>query len=488
MSSYDVAIIGAGISGSSVARELSRYKLKTVVIEAEEDVASGTTKANTAIVHAGYDAIPGSLKARMNIIGSRIYGRLCAELDVPYHRTGTLVVAVGEEQAPLLGELKGKGIANGVEGLELIDRGRLLEMEPNVNPEALGALYAPSGAYTCPWEMAIALMENAVENGAELILGERVLDIEEKDGGFDLVLKDRTVQARFVINAAGLSADKVASMVGEPGFRIAPRRGEYWLFDKNLEGLVKRPVFSAPTPLSKGVVVTPTADGNIMAGPNAENIDDYQDVSTTQQGLDKVWSDAVRLIPSLPRRSAITNFAGLRAAASPQEDFVVGPMEGHTGFLNMAGIESPGLTAAPAIAGMLVGMLEDAGLALERKEGWKAERKGLVHFAGLSRGEQDRLVMGDHRYGHVICRCETVTEAEIIEALRRPVPCRTMDGLKRRTRLGAGRCQAGFCSPRALGIVAKELGVPVDAISKNGNGSFYVTGLLDCAEGGGLDD
>ena len=488
MSSYDVAIIGAGISGSAIARELSKYELNTVVIEAEDDVASGTTKANTAIVHAGYDAVPGSWKARMNLVGSRMYEMLCADLDVPYHRTGTLVVALERDQAPLLEELRERGEVNGVEGLELLDKGRLLEMEPNINPEALGALYASTGAYTCPWEMSIALMENAVENGTELLLGEKVLDIEEEGGHFGLVLKDRTIRSKYVVNAAGLSADKVASMVGDPGFRIAPRRGEYWLFDKNTEGLVTRPVFTAPTPLSKGVVITPTADGNIMAGPNAENIDDPSDVSTTQQGLDKVWNDAVKLVPGLPRRSAITNFAGLRAAASPQADFVIGPMQGHFGFFNAAGIESPGLTAAPAIAAALTGMLKDAGLALEKKRSWKPKRKGLVHFAGLSRQEQDRLVMDDHRYGHVICRCETVTEAEIIEALRRPVPCRTMDGLKRRTRLGAGRCQSGFCSPRALGIVARELGVTVDSISKNGDGSFYVTGLLDGAEGGGLDD
>lgn len=484
MSSYDVAVIGAGIAGCAVARYLSRFKLKTIVIEAEDDVACGTTKANTAIVHAGYDAKPGTMKARTNLMGSFMYEQLCHELDVPYHRTGSLVVAVDPVQGQSVLDLKARGDSNGVPGLEVIDGKRLLDMEPNVNPDAHSALFAPTGAYTCPWEMATALMENAVENGTELLLGEEVMDISERDGFFEIVLKDRVMKSKYIVNAAGLKADKVASMVGEPGFRIAPRRGEYWLLDKNLAGMITRPIFTAPTPISKGVVVTPTADGNLMAGPNAENIDDPDDTSTTLEGLEKVWKDAVSLVPRLPRRSAITNFAGLRAAASPQADFIVGPMQGHPRFFNVAGIESPGLTSAPAIAELIAGMLKDAGLILEEKSEWRAERRGLVHFALLTRDEQDELVKKDHRYGHVVCRCETVTEAEILEALRRPVPCLTMDGLKRRTRLGAGRCQAGFCSPRALGIIAGELGVPIEAISKNGDGSFFVTGLLG-ADGGG---
>ena len=489
MPSYDVAIIGAGITGCAMARRLSMYKLKTIVIEAEDDVACGTTKANTAIVHAGYDAKPGTWKALTNIEGSRAYAKLCAELDVPYFNSGSLVIALNPEQASAVLSLKARGDSNGVPDLEVIGRERLLELEPNVNQEAISALFAPTGAYTCPWEMAIALMENAVENGVELMLGAELMDISEEADGFELILKDRVISSSYVVNAAGLHVDKVAAMVGDPGFRIAPRRGEYWLFDKNLKGLVTRPLFTAPTPISKGVVVTPTADGNLMAGPNAENIDDPYDISTTSEGLEKVWNDALSLVPCLQRRSAITNFAGLRAASYPQGDFIVGPMEAHGRFFNMAGVESPGLTSAPAIAVHVEGMLKAAGLALEKKVGWKPERKGLVHFALLSPGEQDELVMRDRRYGHVVCRCETVTEGEIIEALHRIVPCTTMDGLKRRTRLGAGRCQAGFCSPRALGIVARELGVDVGDISKNGDGSRYVLGLLgELEEGGDASD
>ncbi len=489
MPSYDVAIIGAGVTGCAMARRLSMYKLRTIVIEAEDDVACGTTKANTAIVHAGYDAKPGTWKALTNIEGSRAYAKLCAELDVPYFNSGSLVIGLNPDQDAAVLGLKARGDANGVPGLEVIGRERILELEPNVNPEATSALYAPTGAYTCPWEMAIALMENAVENGVELLLGAEVMDIREITGGFELALKDKVISSAYVVNAAGLHADKVAAMVGEPGFRIAPRRGEYWLFDKNLKGLVTRPLFTAPTPISKGVVVTPTADGNLMAGPNAENIDDPDDISTTSAGLEKVWNDALGLVPCLQRRSAITNFAGLRAASYPQGDFIVGPMEGHGRFFNMAGVESPGLTSAPAIAAHVEGMLREAGLQLESKGDWNPERKGLVHFALLSQEEQDELVMKDHSYGHVVCRCETVTEGEIMAALHRPVPCTTMDGLKRRTRLGAGRCQAGFCSPRALGIVARELGVDVGDISKNGDGSHYVLGLLgEQQEGGDASD
>lgn len=488
MPAYDVAVIGAGVSGCAMARRLSMYNLKSIVIESEDDVACGTTKANTAIVHAGYDAKPGTWKALTNLEGSWQYEKICRQLDVPYNRTGSLVVALNSQQEVAIWELKARGDGNGVPGLEVIGRDRLLEMEPNVNPEAVGALHAPTGAYTCPWEMAIALMENAVENGVELLLGTELLDLLEIRDGFELVLTDRIIKASYVINAAGLKADRIASMLGDPGFRIAPRRGEYWLFDKNLQGLVTRPLFTAPTPISKGVVVTPTADGNLMAGPNAENIEDPDDVSTTAAGLEKVWEDATSLVPCLQRRSAITNFAGLRAASFPQGDFIIGPMQGHPKFFNIAGIESPGLTSAPAIAVRIESMLRDAGLQLEPKKSWKAERKGIVHFALLTRSQQDELVMRNHRYGHVVCRCETVTEGEILDALRRPVPCTTMDGLKRRTRLGAGRCQAGFCSPRALGIVAEELGRSVDAISKNGDGSRYVVGVLSGQEGGDTHD
>ncbi len=483
MSSYDVAVIGAGISGCAVARQLSMYKLRVIVIDAEDDVASGTTKANTAIVHAGYDAKPGTWKAATNLEGSRMYEGLCRQLDVPYSKTGTLVVAIDAVQDEAVRQLKTRGEMNGVPGLEVLDSKRLLEMEPNINPAAKSALFAPTGAYTCPWEMCIALMENAVENGVELLLGEEVFDIAQMVDGFDVILKDRALKASFIVNAAGLHADKVASMVGDPGFRIAPRRGEYWLFDKNLQGIITRPLFTAPTPISKGVVVTPTADGNIMAGPNAENIDDPDDTSTTAEGLEKVWNDALSLVPCLQRRSAITNFAGLRAASFPQADFIIGPMPSQPRFFNIAGIESPGLTSAPAIAVRVAAMLKEAGLNLEMKAGWNPERKGMVHFALLDREQQDELVRRDHRYGHVVCRCETVTEGELIAAMNRPVPCRTMDGLKRRTRLGAGRCQAGFCSPRALGIVSEQLGIPIGGISKNGGGSNLVLGLLGEEEG-----
>lgn len=483
MPSYDVAVIGAGISGSAMARELSKHRISAIVLEAEDDVACGTTKANTALVHAGYDAKPGSWKARTNLMGSMMYERLSQQLDVPYFRTGSLVVALNEEQMSSVRELKLRGDENKVSGVEIVSREKLLEMEPNVNPEALGALHAPTGAYTCPWEMAIALMENAVENGVELRLGVKVTSIAEADGEYEITLDKGSLRARFIVNAAGLKADQVALMVGEPGFRIRPRRGEYWLLDKNTEGLVTRPIFTAPTPISKGVVVTPTADGNIMSGPNAENIDDPTDTSTTYEGLEKVWNDSVGLVPCLPRRSAITNFAGLRAAAWPQADFILGAMAGHPRFFNIAGIESPGLTSAPAIASVTLDMMKEAGLGSELKTGWKAERKGITHFARQSRDRQEELIRSDRRYGHVVCRCETVTEAEIAQALGRPVPCTTMDGLKRRTRLGAGRCQAGFCTPRAIGIIAEELGLSVDKVSKNGDESYLVRGLVG-EEGG----
>ncbi|MGI6517531.1 MAG: NAD(P)/FAD-dependent oxidoreductase [Bacillota bacterium] len=483
----DVVVIGAGIVGTAIARELSRYDVSVVLVEKKSDVASGTTKANTALVHAGYDAEPGTLKARLNLAGNALYPKVCAELGVLYKNTGSLVVALDEGQMPYIRKLKAKGEKNGVAGLEVISRERILELEPYVNPGAVGALWAPTGGITCPWELAIAYAENAVHNGAQVMLDSPVTSIDVYDGRVTTVhCPDISIDTRFAVNAAGIWADDVERMAGRDDFRVTPRRGEYYLFDKRVSYIANRPLFPVPTEFSKGIVVAPTVDGNLLAGPNSVLIGEKGDDATTAPGLAEVLEGARKLVPNLPVREAITNFAGLRAVAEPGGDFVIGASPGVPNFINAAGIQSPGLTAAPAIAEMVRDILSDAGLELKEKPDFDPIHKRPLRFTELTREKQAELVAEDPRWGHIICRCETVTEAEIVAALHSPVPCTTVDGVKFRTRAGAGRCQGGFCGPRVVAIIGRELGIPIEEVTKKGGMSRVVVGpskepLIKCS-------
>ncbi len=473
----DVVVIGAGVVGTGIARELSRYDVRVVLVEKQADVAFGTTKANTALVHAGYDAEPGTWKARLNVRGNALYPKTCADLGVAYKNCGSLVVAATENEAGYLHELKERGERNGVPGLEVIPRERVIELEPHVNPSVVAALWAPTGGITSPWELAIAYAENAVANGVELLLSAPVTGIGVRRGrAFSVRCPGVVIDARFVVNAAGIWADDIERMVGRDDFEITPRRGEYYLFDKRVGHLVSRPLFPVPAELSKGIVVTPTVDGNLIAGPNALLVGDKGDLSTTAVGLAEVLEGARRLVPGLPIRESITNFAGLRAVAAPIGDFIIGPSPGVPNFINAAGIQSPGLTAAPAIAEAVRDILADAGLALAEKPDFNSVRKRPTRFSELGPEEQSALIESDPLWGHIICRCETVPEAEIIEALHRPVSCTTLDGVKFRTRAGAGRCQGGFCGPRVVAIIHRELGISPEKVTKKGGASFILSG------------
>ncbi len=473
----DVVVIGAGVVGTGIARELSRYDVRVVLVEKREDVAFGTTKANTALVHAGYDAEPGTWKARLNVRGNALYPKVCAELGVAYKNTGSLVVAFSEEQAVHLHELKARGETNGVPGLEVIPRERVFAIEPGVTPSVVAALWAPTGGITSPWELAIAYAENAAANGVELLLSSPVIGIDVRGGRVASVLcPGLVIDTRFVVNAAGIWADDIERMVGRDDFEITPRRGEYYLFDKRVGHLVSRPLFPVPSQSTKGIVVAPTVDGNLIAGPNALVVGDKGDLATTAAGLAEVIEGARRLVPGLPVRESITNFAGLRAVAVPAGDFVIGASPGVPNFVNAAGIQSPGLTAAPAIAEAVRDILADAGLALTEKRDFNPVRERPTRFAELSREEQSALVERNPLWGHIICRCETVTEAEIVESLHRPVPCTTLDGVKFRTRAGAGRCQGGFCGPRVVDIIHRELDIPMEQVTKKGGGSHILSG------------
>jgi len=470
---YDVIIIGGGVVGCFIARALSRYKGRVLLLEREADVCSGTSKANTAIVHAGYDAKPGTLKASLNVAGNRMYDQVCAELDVPFQRCGTYVVALTEEDLHTLDDLYHRGIQNGVSGMRIISGEEMRRVEPLVNPDVRGALYAATGGIVDPFLLTIAAAENAVLNGVHLRLETEVTDLIRQNGRIVGVSTNRgQFLGRFVINAAGLYADQLMAQAGLHGFTITPRKGEYYVFDRE-KSRVRTVLFPCPTAISKGILVTPTTHGNTLIGPNAVDIRDKEDVTVTPEGLEEVFAGAQRLVPTLERRDVIAVFAGLRASGSTGDFLIEAPAQA-PGLINVAGIESPGLTAAPAIAEFVLDLLRECGLELLEKADYNPIRRSPPRFSELSPREKAALIAKDARYGRIVCRCETVTEGEIVAAIHAPVPARTYDALKRRTRLGAGRCQGGFDTPRVIHILARELGLPPTAITKKGPGSEFV--------------
>jgi glycerol-3-phosphate dehydrogenase len=478
---YDVIIIGAGVVGSMVARFLSRYKLDILLIEKEADVCMGTTAANTAIIHAGYDPVPGSLKAVMNVTGNKMWDTLAGELNIPFERRGDYVVAIGEEEVPLLDELWDRGVKNGVPGMIMLSGAEVRRREPNINPAVSGALWASTGGIADPFAATFAAAENAVMNGVTLMLntafedfimeGNRIIGIKTNQGDF---------MSRWVVNSAGLYSDMVMHKAGvRPEFKITPRKGEYYVFDK-AEITINNVLFPVPTPISKGILVTTTTHGNTIIGPNAQEIEDKEDKSVTDAGLNEVWEGALKLVPKLDLRSAIAVFAGLRAGGNApcetpgvdyKKDYIIEIPDKVRGFVNLGGIESPGLVSSPAIAQRVVNLLKGAGEKLEEKPDWDPIRPERPRFRDLSPEEQKILIQNDPRYGRIVCRCEYVTEGEIVAEIHAPIPARTYDAIKRRTWLGTGRCQGGFDTPRVVEILARELGVSPLEVSKKGVGS-----------------
>lgn len=472
---YDVIIIGGGVSGAASARELSRYKVRACVLEKEEDVCCGTSKANSAIVHAGYDAAPGSLKAKLNVRGNEMMEQLSEDLDFPFQKTGSLVICLSGEEMPGLQELYDKGVANGVKGLKILDREEVLGMEPNITDDVYAALYAPSAGIVCPFGMNIALAENACTNGVEFRFNTEVLDIRKTENGYEIHTNRGMFLAKCVVNAAGVYADKIHNMVSKKKIHITPRRGEYCLLDKSAGTHVSRTIFSLPTKYGKGVLVTPTVHGNLLIGPTAVDIENKEGTNTTREGLDEVISKAGQNVKNLPMRQVITSFAGLRAHEDGSE-FIIGEADDAEGFIDCAGIESPGLTSCPAIGGMVAEILREK-LGLEEKENFISTRKGILNPNTLAKEEWAELIRKEPAYGNIICRCEMITEGEILDAIRRPLGARSLDGVKRRTRAGMGRCQSGFCSPRTMEILARELHVNMSDITKSGGSSRLVVGV-----------
>ena len=471
---YDVIIIGAGVSGAAVARELSRYKVNACVIEKEEDVCCGTSKANSAIVHAGYDAAAGSLMAKLNVRGNQMMEQLAKDLDFPFKKNGSLVVCLHEEDMSNLQALYDRGVANGVKDLRILNQEELRAMEPNISDDAYAALYAPTAGIVCPFNLNIAMAENACVNGVEFKFDTEVTGLHPIEGGWAIETNQGSFETKYVVNAAGVYADTLHNMVSAKKIHITPRRGDYCLLDKTAGNLVSKTIFALPGKFGKGILVAPTVHGNLILGPTAIDIEDKEGTNTTREGLDQVIAKCGMNVKNIPMRSVITSFAGLRAHEDGHE-FLIGELEDAKGFIDCAGIESPGLTSSPAIGEMVAEILREK-LHLEKNENFVATRKGVLDPDALSKEERIELIRKNPAYGNIICRCEMITEGEILDAIHRPLGAKSLDGVKRRTRAGMGRCQAGFCSPRTMEILARERHVSMFDITKSGGESKIVTG------------
>lgn len=471
---YDVLIIGAGVTGCAIAQQVAQLDLKTAVLEKELDVCEGTSKANSGIVHAGYDALPGTLKARFNVRGAELIPVLAQQLGFGFRNTGSLVLCLDEAGRDKLEELKRRGQTNGVPGLEILEREEVLQREPHANPAVTCALWAPTAGIVDPFGMTVALADNAAENGTEFLFGQPVQRVERvsMENGEPGWLVNGTYKTRILVNAAGCHAGEIHELACQEPLRIRPRKGEYFLFDREAGSLASCVLFPLPTDKGKGVLVTPTVHGNLLAGPTAEFTEDPQDTATTRSGLADVQAKAGQTLPELPWRQVITSFAGLRAVPDGG-DFIV--QESAPAFIDAAGIESPGLTSAPAIGEYVAALVREQLQAAE-KAGAVKTRRPFVNLNEITPQEWNDLIRQNPAYGQIVCRCETIVEGQILDACTRPVPARTLDGVKRRVRAGMGRCQGGFCSPRVMEILAQVQNADLAAIRKSGPGSVIITG------------
>lgn len=471
---YDAVIIGGGVCGAAIARELSRYTGNLCVVERCEDVCCGTSKANSAIVHAGFDARPGSLMAKLNVAGAKAMAALSRELDFPYENIGSLVLCLDEAQRPRLEQLYRQGLENGVEGLQILTGDQVRAMEPHATKRCVAALWAPTAGIVCPFGLTIALAENAARNGVEFRFNTTVTGFAKREGLWQVETDRGTLETRTVVNAAGVYAAKLHNLVSERKLHITPRKGEYCLLDKQAGTHVSHTIFQLPGPLGKGVLVTPTVHGNLLLGPTATDVADFDGTDTTARGLEAVLNTAALSVEDLPTRQIITSFAGLRAHEDGHE-FVIGEAADAPGFFDCAGIESPGLSSAPAI-GTMAAELVAKKLCLIKRTDFVPTRKGILDPRKLSFEARQALIRENPSYGRIICRCEQISEGEILDAIRRPLGARSLDGVKRRTRAGMGRCQGGFCGPKVMELLA-ENGIAWEDLTKCGGESRLLTGF-----------
>jgi len=474
---FDIAVIGGGVIGGTILRELTKYQLNVCMLESCDDVSMGQSKANSGIVHAGYDAKPNSLKAKFNVLGNKMMSAYASELGVKYQNNGSLVLAFSDEDLTVLEELKTRGETNGVERLSIIDRAELNRLEPNVSDKALGALYAPTGGIICPYELTIASIGNAMDNGAKLYCNFEVVSAKKLENGYEIISTDgNKVCAKIVINCAGINSGKVASIFGDDTLNIKGRKGEYILLDRESGDFVSHTLFCTPSKAGKGILVTQTVDGNILLGPTATEVDNPAPV-TTAQGLAFVVDKVKSMCKNPPLFNSITSFAGVRAY-SDKGDFIIEKSAIAENLINVAGIESPGLTSAPAIAKFVAEEIVAKMTSLVKNEKFNGKRTPDYFFKNLSIEEKNELIKKDSTYGKIICRCEGITEGEIIRAVRENPKAMTIDAVKRRTRAGMGRCQGGFCQPHVAEIIAREHNIAYEKVQKGGKNSTLLVGKV----------
>ncbi|EPB8145988.1 NAD(P)/FAD-dependent oxidoreductase [Clostridium perfringens] len=463
----DIIVIGAGVVGCSIARELSKYNLDVLVVEKNSDVSEGVSKGNSGIVHAGYNEKIGTLKAKLNIEGNKIFDDLSRDLQFPFKRNGAFILAFSDEEMKTLESLKENGEKLGVEGLEILTREEALNIEPNLNKEIVGVLNVKTSGIVSPYEMTIALAENAAENGVEFKLNSKVTNIEKISEGYKVTLNNKeVVSGKIIINASGLEGAFLNNLVSMSKREINPVKGEYCLFDKVAGAMINKTLFQVPNKLSKGVLVTPTAEGNLLVGPNAV---EGKTLETSREGIDEILDKSKKSLEELPVARILNTFSGIRPKTKGG-DFIIEEVEDAKNFINVIGIDSPGLTAAPAIGVYVVNMIKER-LDLVEKKNFKKTREKIVRFAELSLEEKNRLIKEKPAYGHMVCKCEFVTEGEIVEAIHRPIKALTVDAIKRRTRASMGGCQGVGCTLPISKILSRELGIDISDINKNSEGS-----------------
>ena len=476
MNKTDVVIIGAGAVGCAIAHELSKYNVKVTVVEKNEDVGGCASKSNSAIIHTGYDAAPGTLESQLVVAANPMYDELCKDLDIPFKRIGAILPAVTDEQFERLPEIKEKAFRNHVYDVEFKTGEELLAMEPELNPEVKGGLYIPRESIIDPFIFVQALAENAAENGVEFVLNAKVTDIKTENGKIKSVVTTKgEIETKYVINSAGLYCDEIAEMVGKADYKVVARKGQFYILDKNTSCQVEHIILPIPTKVTKGKLMCPTIHGNMLVGPTAEDQPSKVDKCTSAEGLESIANDVRNMIPNVNLRETITQYSGLRPNRNP-EGLHFDMYDDLEGYVNLSGVRSTGLTLSLSMGEYVVQQMLYHGADFKLRSDYKSKRKGIVKFSEQTKEVQNELIKENPLYGNVICRCETITEAEIVDAIHRPVGARSVDAIKRRVRAGMGRCQGGFCGPKVIEILARELGVSTDEINKNIDGSYMVTG------------
>ena len=478
MMKTDVVVIGAGAVGCAIARELSKYQIQVMVVDKNEDVGGDASKSNSAIIHTGYDASPGTLESELVVAANPMYPELVKELDVPFKQTGAILPAITQEQFEQLPAIKAKAFKNRVYDIEYLTKEQIIAMEPNINPEVRGGLHIPRESIIDPFILVQALAENANENGVDFLLNTKVTGIQTENQKIKAVETTAgVIETRYVINAAALYCDEIAGMVGKAGYKVVARRGQFYILDKNTSCKVNHIVLPIPTKITKGKLMCPTIHGNILVGPTAEDLDNKTDKSVTADGLESIVKDVQRLIPNVDIRDTITQYSGLRPNRNP-EGLHVDMYDDLEGYVNLSGVRSTGLTLSVSMGVYVAQLLKEHGCGLVYKENFKKTRKGIRIFHEMTACEQEEIIKENPKSGNIICRCETITEGEILDAIHRPLGARSMDAVKRRVRAGMGRCQGGFCGPKVIEILSKELNIPVEEVNKNVSGSYMVSGKM----------